>query len=244
MRFMIISVLVLAAFVVTLVVCAPLRLRVEDALFRREPEPTVAATRPEPADEEPAPQAASGEGEGMGQIVRDVLAGEGIEGQPPQTEPAPAPPVAERGPTAAPPPKERPAGGPLKPWERVVLPPALRQVQFGMPSEQIKHGYPVAWTKQEMGELMLTHYPTPDRNTTVRFHFSGDSLYRIEVRMKPGGGQTRKQLYNMHQAQYAQLYARVPERSATRWSDGTVTGQIKLRSDGVELIFTCTAARR
>ena len=92
--------------------------------------------------------------------------------------------------------------------------------------------------------LLLTHYPTPDRSKTVRFHFSGDSLYRIEMRLKPDEGQTRKQLYDACQARYAEFYAGVPERTATRWSDGTVTAQLKLTSDGVELSFTCNAAKR
>ena len=48
----------------------------------------------------------------------------------------------------------------------------------------------------------------------------------------------------MIRGQYEQLYAQVPEKSATRWSDGTVTAQIKLIRGGVELIFVCQAARR
>jgi hypothetical protein len=169
MRSTVFLVLALAAFIVTLMLCAPLRLKVEDTLF-------------------------------------------------PQKEP-------------------------LQPWERVVFPAALRQVQFGMTAQQIKGGYAVAWTKQELGDVMLTCYPSPDMTTAFRFHFSGDSLYRVEVQLKPRPGQTREELYDLYRTQCAQLYARVPRRSQTRWSDGTVTAQIKLVGDGVELIFTCPDAR-
>ena len=244
---MVFFVLVLAAAVATLALCAPLRLRVEDVLFSRAREETVAQ---HPA-EAPA-HTASGPREALGQPALDVgeLVGEPApaadappEGAAPAAEPVGPAAAQERAPS--PEPSQSPvAEGPLKPWQRVVMPPALRQVQFGMPSEQISRGYPVAWTKEELGELMLTHYHDPDKTKTVRFHFSGDSLYRIEVRLQPAGDQSRKDLYDVLRGQYEQLYARVPEKSATRWSDGTVTAQIKLIKDGVELIFVCPAARR
>lgn len=250
MRFMVLFVLVLAAAVATLALCAPLRLRVEDTLFRRAREDAVAQQAGPPA-EAPA-DTASGPREALGQIAQDAretvsepapAADAPPEGAAPATEPVGPVAAQERAPVPEPS-QSPPAEGPLKSWQRIVMPPALRQVQFGMPSEQISRGYPVAWTKEELGEVMLTHYPDPDKTRTVRFHFSGDSLYRIEVRLQPTGEQSRKDLYDVLQGQYEQLYARVPEKSATRWSDGTVTAQIKLISDGVELIFVCQAARR
>lgn len=239
MRFMILGVLALAAFVLTLAVCAPLRLKVEDALFAKESAPADAVTtelpRAQALPEAPGPIQQVPEG------IRDL-----VDGSPPSAPPAPEQAVAQSSVPEPPPsrPEPRQADEVLKPWERVVLPPYLRQVQFGMPSEQIRRGYPVAWTKEEVGESTLVHYPSPDKSTTVRFQFSGDSLYRIEVWVKPGQGQTRKQLYDSYKAQYAELYARVPERSEARWSDGTVTAQIKRAREEVELVFTCPTTRR
>ena len=94
------------------------------------------------------------------------------------------------------------------------------------------------------GELMLAHYPGEDRTTTVRFHFSGDSLYRVELGVAPAEGQSRGELYDTLQAFYAAQYAHARERSATRWSDGTVIAQIGMAENAVEVTFTCPAARR
>jgi len=138
-----------------------------------------------------------------------------------------------------------PAGtAPAAAGDPIVLPPVLRHVQFGMPSGQVRRAYSVGWERVRSGELMLAHYPGEDRTTTVRFHFSGDSLYRVELGVAPAEGQSRGELYDTLQAFYAAQYAHARERSATRWSDGTVIAQIGMAENAVEVTFTCPAARR
>lgn len=127
--------------------------------------------------------------------------------------------------------------------QRVFLPPALSLVSFGMSAAQVRAAYSIAWTKQESGELMLVHYPAADKGQMVRFHFSRDSLYLIEARIKPAAGQSLKELYDVVQAQYAARFPDVAESSLTHWSDGTVVARIETAGDSVQIVYSCPSAK-
>jgi len=162
-------------------------------------------------------------------------------------EPKPAA-VPQQAPTPPAQPPVQQAGAGQRPphtgTQQVTLPPALSLVSFGMSSARARAAYDMTWSKQEAGELMLVHYLTPDRNQMVRFHFSGDSLYLIEARIKPAAGQSLKELYDSLQAEYAARFLDVAESSQMQWSDGTVIARIETAGDSVQIVYTCPSAKR
>lgn len=261
MKAMVLFVLVIAAGGATLALNPSMRREVEKVLFAERPA-TAPADAAEAAGDGRTDAASPGDPGLFAQVADQVTgavdkAAEGVGAAVeqvaealPELKPAaqqPAPSAQPAQPKAEPEPAARALPAPraaVRPAQRVVLPPGLNGVQFGMTSERVSRAYKVAWTRQERGERMLVHYPRPDKSQTLRFHFAGDSLYRIEVRLEPAEGQTRKQLYDQRRQRYAEFYANVPERSETQWSDGTVSAHIQLYREGVELIFTCKAARR
>jgi hypothetical protein len=247
-RAMMFIMLVIIAFVIAISVCEPFRLKVEKVLFGEKAEaPVVAEPTEPPAAASPTP-AAAGPKEPAGTGTKEpAAAATAPEAAPKESEDTGEGKGGLRSLLEELKPDTAKGGGPVKPTlpgAPVDLPPDLRKVQFGTPAEEVKRNYAIAWTKEELGEVMLTHYPTPDRSASVRFYLSGDSLYRIEVRLTPPKGQTREQLYNSFKAQYAQYYADVARKSDTKWSDGSVTAEIKLQKDQVELIFVCPKAKR
>jgi hypothetical protein len=124
------------------------------------------------------------------------------------------------------------------------MPPALSRARFGMSAARVSRIYKTAWTKKEEGTVMLAHYPRRDKSQVVRFHFAGDSLYLVQARLNPAEGQTAKQLYDDLRGQYEAYYANVAKRSATSWSDGTVTARIRMHMGTVEVSLNCPAARK
>jgi len=172
--------------------------------------------------------------------------------KPTETRPAP-PPAPEPEPAAKPPaeqpPPQKPATAPHpQPARtrkaRIRLP--LNGTAFGISPQAWARAFPVAWKREQGGELMLVHYPKPDRSQMTRAHFAGGSLYMVEFYLKPVQGQSVQQLYAAWLQKLGKLYGNVEKASRTRWSDGVVNVHIQqdVAKGYVEVIYQCPAARK
>ncbi len=236
--------LVVAALV--LVVSTPARQGAERLLFgkRTSPEPASAPVT-SPGPEAPKAEEPPGTPAPVAAAAPEEAPAVAVAAPKPEQEPAPAqtPPKAAE---PAAPPAPQPVGEPPRArtgTQQVVLPPALASAAFGMSSAQIGASYATAWSRQEAGELMLVSYLTQDKGQMVRFHFSGDSLYLIEARLKPAQGETVKSLYDSLQAQYAARFADVADISPTHWSDGSVIARLETAGDSVQVSYSCPRAK-
>lgn len=235
MRVMIAVMLAAAVLAVALVASPDLRSRAEAVLFGDAS--TTETSDTEPAEEMPVDVAAE-RTQGALQKMWDVAAKritEGPQGSDADTRAAPA---AAAG-TAA---TEDP-GEAAQPF---TMPASLSRAWFGMSPDQVNTAYKHSWKREQSGELMLAHYPLPDESQVYRFHFSGDSLYLIEVQLKRPEGHTLKQLYDHYRQSLARQYQHLPETSSARWSDGTVHIHIGMdrAKDLVIVSYRCPSAKR
>lgn len=232
MRVMIAVMLAAAVLAVALVVSPDLRSRAEAVLFGDASTTETADT--EPAEEMPVDVAAE-RAQGALKKMWDVAAKritEGPQGSDAETQAAAAGTAATEDPREA-----------AQPF---TMPASLSQVWFGMSPDQVDAAYRHSWKREQSGELMLAHYPLPDQSQVYRFHFSGDSLYLIEVQLKRPEGHTLKQLYDHYRQSLAQQYQHLPETSSTRWADGTVHIRIGTdrAKDLVMVSYRCPSAKR
>jgi hypothetical protein len=164
------------------------------------------------------------------------------EPEPTAPSPAAAVPAAPSRPAAAPqkppaPPKQSaPASAPT-PAVRIVLPPALRGLQYGMSGDAISARFPISWTRERGGAVTLVHYPEGPEGMQVRFESAGQGLCGIELYMKPPEGKTLAQFHQDVRQQYAAVYGSLPGTAATGWNDGQTILAVTLAPAHVVVSF-------
>ncbi len=133
----------------------------------------------------------------------------------------------------------RPTAEATPPAQRVKLPQFLSGARFGMSVDEVKAAFQIAWTKQEGGELTLTHYPVPDKSQMVKFGFRDGRLRRVEIALKAAEGQDLKEFYDRYQQTLAEQYRQCQLARRTRWSDGHVRASIALNGQlrAVEITY-------
>jgi hypothetical protein len=244
---MIILVLTLAGLALALALSPSLRGRAEEILYGRRAHgeaSEAASSAPEAIVEaaEEAEGAVANVVERGREAVRQTLAEAGggaavptvtappsspaeatTSSEPAEPPEQPAPPGAAAAQPSDTQPEQARAPAPPPAQARFVMPPTFSALRFGMSPAQVERMFEQHWLREEGGELMLVHYPMPDKSQAYRFHFAGQALYQIEVDVKPAEGQSIEQVYEHWRDYLSRTYGNLPVSTATRWSDGTVT---------------------
>ena len=120
---------------------------------------------------------------------------------------------------------------------RILLPPSLSNVQFGMTEGNISGRYRIHSSRLERGEKMLVY--KADRRgqkQAVRFHFRSGHLYKVTLVMQPSTQDKAKALFETIRADLNKRYGELAKGSR-RWSDETVSAGVDLKRNEVHLHF-------
>jgi hypothetical protein len=132
----------------------------------------------------------------------------------------------------------------------IELPPLLGGVTFGMGEADVRTMFDISSHGSESDGphevLVLVHQVRRGSNAeTVRFYLTQDSLYRVEVRLRPAEGQTLGSLLETWQQRFRKQYRGYPMAEAYKWSDGVVRLRVGKKTAGgyVWIEYLCRRAR-
>jgi len=120
--------------------------------------------------------------------------------------------------------------------EQISLPRALDDLEWGMNRAEIIQLYPIAKTRTDHEELVLTHYRDAAERYAVQFRFRDNKLMEVETQISPPQGGSVQELYETLKEHYYSKYQHFA-RSKTRWTDGAVTARIFSMGDRVYVSF-------